>query len=85
MQQDWLGYCLTVSQYSGKLYCDTASLGVQWAVVSVTIQPLYCLGYCLTVSQYSGKLYCDTASLGVQWAVVSVTIQPLYCDIAILV
>ena len=36
MQQDWLGYCPTVSQYNGKLYCDTASLGVQWAVVSVS-------------------------------------------------
>ena len=36
MQQDWLGYCPTVSQYNGKLYCDTASLGVQWVVVSVS-------------------------------------------------
>ena len=26
MVQNWLGYCLTVSQYNGKLYCDTASL-----------------------------------------------------------
>ena len=25
----WLGYYPTVSQYNGKLYCDTASLGMQ--------------------------------------------------------
>ena len=26
MVENWLGYCPTVSQYNGKLYCDTAGL-----------------------------------------------------------
>ena len=35
--ENGLGYCLTVSQYNEKLYCDTTGLkGVQWAVVSVS-------------------------------------------------
>ena len=30
--ENWLGYCPTMSQYNGKLYCDTAGLGhAVWA------------------------------------------------------
>ena len=41
--QEWVGLCLTVSQYNGKLYCDTAGFGeCKMVVECVTIQPLYC-------------------------------------------
>ena len=32
--ENGLGYCPTVSQYNGKLYCDTAGFrGFEWLVV----------------------------------------------------
>ena len=39
VQQNLLCYCPTVSQYNGKLYCDTVGLGsAVWLEDGVTIQ-----------------------------------------------
>ena len=69
MVQNWLGYCLTVSQYNGELYRDTAAgRALGWGEGHDTVGCIVTgaevrLGGAM--SQYK-ELYCDKRTVG--WA-----------------